>query len=180
MAYCTLEEAWGPNFFNESVKVDVPKTNPFLENSNADFTRSYNTPNNNNGPDNRYIKYNYDINPYDTNSDEKATDQKINISATLNAIDPSNMNLEKNNSSDANKENEIIKKTLKKTEAERDHYSKQNNIYKKYYKKCKKQMSLLTEKLNNMRKNNKLFFIGLIVSVIFNLLLLILLIALKR
>lgn len=162
MAYCTLEEAWGPNFFNDSMKkIAMPKQNGFLETTKSlsNFSRSYNTLPNTNGPASRYVSNNSEvINNADVNNEQvKELDPKLIENVNIN-------------------HNQHVELHKNKVNNQLDDLHKQNNIYKKYLKKCKKMIDVLNSKMDDVRSNSKLYLILLICSLVFNLILLIILV----
>jgi hypothetical protein len=180
MAYCTLAEAWGSNFFNDSLKNSNIHQNSFLETlKTPNMTRSYNNLPNTNGPTSRYINnninsnINYDNQPSSPSSELPTQDKQssppneVLTQGNISSDDKIEYNL--NNHKNIKYEDDIIKK-------DNIDLNKLVQSYKKYFKKSKKILSTLTLNLDILKKNSKLYLILLILSLIFNFILLIIII----
>ena len=158
MAYCTLDEAWGSNFFNESLK-DINIQNNFLETvKTPNMTRSYNNQPNTNGPNSRYID-NTNNNNIRFNSKEikqpneqvqtHPTTSKAPLQGTISNDDKLKYSLENRNMKKENKKKETH---FKKIKHDNDNLNKLVLSYKKYFKKSKKILNSFTMKLDILKK----------------------------
>ena len=181
MAYCTLDEAWGSNFYEDSVN----KNNSELSNSdniNKSYkSRSYNNLLNTNGPKSRYVTedINFNIKPnlIENNQSENNPSENETIQGDIGSDDINIYNVKHIKDKEEN-ENKINKKLLIRMKEEQYNINKLVNTYKKYVKKFKKMINILNDKLINCRRNTKLYLILLIISLVFNFILLIILIIL--
>jgi hypothetical protein len=171
MAYSTLKEAWGSNFFNESLKNVTPTHDNFLEKlTYKEEGRSYNTKPNTNGPDTRYNLENVNF-----NIEQQKKDNVIKANIIKDTNDDFAINNKKINT-ELTEELNSMSISLKKIKNQNINMGKMNVYYKKYMKKSKKIINMLNFKLGSYDKNMKLYLIILIISLIFNFILLIIII----